>query len=284
LMARTKRAGCVCTANTNGTLLDHEKVDALVAMGFDELRVTTMAGTAQTYERTHPGSRPGTFDSLKESLLALAERKAATGSARPRLVLVCVVVQQNHEGLLDFARLAHEVKAQCVVVHPVGDADDPDMAPLVLTDAQAEAVRRQLPELAGYLEERGIRHNLARFALIFQRQLDTRALYRLIPCYMGWLWVQVQADGYVLPCCRCSRPLGNVHDAPMPAIWHGAAYNAFRRAAGLINRRGTPVEACGCDNCANNGANLRAYRILHPGSRRLRALERECAFVDGDGE
>jgi MoaA/NifB/PqqE/SkfB family radical SAM enzyme len=283
-MARCKRAGRSCAMNTNGTLLDAQKVDALVRMGFDELRITTMAGTDEVYARTHPGSRPGTFGRVKESLLALAERKAAARTSRPFVNVVFVVVQHNCEGLADFVRMAAEVKADGVIVQPVDDINDPCMAPLVPTEAQAAAVREQVPEMARFLEERGIRHNLGRFSMVFHSRLDTRALYQTIPCYMGWLAVQVHPDGDVHGCCRCYRRLGNVRETPMPVLWHSPAYDEFRRAARQINRRGTPVEGCGCYDCANTGPNLRVFRMLHPGSRRLRALGRQCAAFEGEAE
>ena len=278
-MARVKQAGRACGMNTNGTLLNRAAIDALVEMGFDELRISLLAGTDEVYVRTHPGSRPGTFGRLKEGLLALAERKAAAGSARPIVNLVCVMVQQNCDGLLDFVRLAHEVKADGVIVHPVDDIYDPGMAGLVPTEAQSAAVREQIPELARFLEERGIRHNLDRFSMIFSPRLDTRALYGIIPCYMGWLSLQVHADGDVHACCRCYHRLGNAYETPIRDIWYGGAYDEFRRAAAQINRRRTPVEGCSCYSCAVNGANLSVYRKLHPLSRRLRHLEHTPAWV-----
>jgi len=249
-MARAKRAGCRCLMNTNGTLLDRDAIEELVRMGFDELRITTMAGTDEAYARTHPGSAPGTFGRLKESLLMLAERKRAQGVSRPLVHLSLIVVRQNWDGLHEFARLAQEVRADGVIVHPVDDVDDPCMAPLVPTPQQAAGVREQVPELKRFLEERGIGHNLGRFAMIFGPRLDTRRLYRLIPCYMGWLLAMVHADGNVYPCCRCYRPLGNVLRARMPEVWNSPAYREFRRAAVTIHRRcsGPCIRSrAGCD-------------------------------------
>ena len=197
--------------------------------------------------------------------------------------LVCIVVQQNYDGLMDFGRLAHEVRADGVVVHPVDDVCDPCMERLVPTEAQAAAVREQVPELARYLEERGIRHNLARFSVTFGGRLDTRELYKVIPCYVGWLSLQVHATGDVHACCRCYCRLGNAYETPIREIWEGAAYREFRRAAGQINRRGTPVEACSCYACAPNGVNVRVFRRLHPLSRRLKDLEHAVYDPGGRG-
>ena len=56
-MRYAKRAGSSCIANTNGTLLAQKIIDELIEMGFDELRVTTMAGTRDVYLRTHQSER-----------------------------------------------------------------------------------------------------------------------------------------------------------------------------------------------------------------------------------
>jgi len=278
-MARVKRAGRACCMNTNGTLLDREAVEELVVMGFDELRITTMAGTADMYARTHPGSPPGTFARLRESLMGLAERKRAAGVARPFLWLCCVVVRQNAEALFDFVRFAHEVGADGVAFHPVGDAQDPCMAPLVPTQAHSASVREQLPELKRFLKERGVRENFDRFSKTFGPRLDTRALYRIIPCYVGWLSAQVDVDGSVYACCRCYGPLGNAYEQGMAAVWSSPRYREFRRAAVLMNRSGRSPEGCHCESCPTNGANLAVFRRLHPlaGRRALRDLRAAAA-------
>jgi radical SAM protein with 4Fe4S-binding SPASM domain len=275
-MGRVKRAGRECVVNTNGTLLDEATAQALVAMGVDELRVTTMAGTAPMYERTHPGSRPGTFEALKQALSALAERKAAAGACRPLVSLVYVVIRQNVDGLADFVRLAHEVGADGVILQPVDDAVDPSLAELVPTDAQAAALIAQIPDLERYLDAQGLAHSIRRFRMVFNRRLDTRALYRIIPCYMGWISVRVQVDGDVYPCHRCYDPVGNAYETPMPQVWNSAAYGRFRRAAALINKRCSPVEGCSCDSCCHSTTNVRMFERLHPLSGWLGTLRQLC--------
>jgi radical SAM protein with 4Fe4S-binding SPASM domain len=284
-MARVKHAGRECIVNTNGTFLDAASAEALVAMGLDEVRVTTMAGTADLYERTHPGSRPGTLERLREGLRALSERKAAAGARRPAVNLVYVVVRQNVEGLADFARFAHEVGADGVILQPMDDVGDSALAEVVPTEPEAAAVVRQLPEVKRLLDERGLRHNLDRFEMVFNRGLDTRALYRIIPCYMGWISLRVQVGGDVHPCHRCYDPVGNVSEKSMAEVWNGPAYRRFRRESAMINKRGSPVEGCSCGSCCHYATNVRVFRRLHPLSgwlRTLRQLWPAAAATGGD--
>ena len=268
-MSLAKHAGGTCLVNTNGTLLDHSTIDALVAMRFDDLQVTTMSGTAGMYRLTHPGCKDTSFDTLRENLLYLAERKRALGIKQPALSLCYVVVAQNHDGIADFADFANIVQADRTLFRPFFDVEDSNLAGLVPSAKEALHVREQLMEVKGYLDRRGISHNIPNFLAVFERKLDTTALYRAIPCYYGWLSALIDADGSVYPCCRCHSPLGDIREMKFEDIWHGRSYQTFRKKAIHINLRGTLVENCDCYRCANNNANFRTYRLLHPfsGSR-----------------
>lgn len=162
-MEYAKKAGCRCVGNTNGTLLDRSRIDELIKMGFDELRITTMAGTREMYERTHPGTSGETFDALRENLLYLANRKASLQVKKPKVCLPYIVIADNHDGLLDFARLSHHVKADEVNFRPFDDVEDLDFAKLVPTTEQAASVTEQLVGVKAYLESKKIIHNISYF-------------------------------------------------------------------------------------------------------------------------
>lgn len=269
LMALAKRGGSFCIAITNGTLLDRDKIDELIGMGFDELRVSVLAGTAEMYERTHPGVKPDVFDRLRENLLYLSERKAALKHARPKLQVMCIVFAQNHDGLFDFARMAADVGADKALYKPVDDIEDPGLARLVPNARQTAEVKRQLDEARSFLDAAGITHNIANFNRAFRLQLDTSALYRVIPCYFGWLSISIETDGTVYPCCRCYEPLGNVYESGFAGVWKGTAYDDFRKKTIRLNTGQGSPEACDCGSCPNYEANLRVYRVLNPVRRRF---------------
>jgi len=262
--ARVKVAGSIATVNTNGLLLDRTTIDELIKMKFDELRITTMSGTRDMYERTHPGIREEAFDELQENLSYIAERKIALGVNKPRVNLNYVVTSYNYDGIMVFAEFANFIRADRVIFRPVDDLDDPDLAILVPTKTQATSVREQLIEVKNYLHACKIDQNIENFLKIFRKKLDTRELYRVIPCYYGWLSVLVEADGSVFPCCRCNEPLGNIHEKEFQKIWYGSTYRLFRGEAIRINRRKAPVRGCDCNSCVHHSANLKVYRVLHP--------------------
>jgi radical SAM protein with 4Fe4S-binding SPASM domain len=264
IMGFMKHAGVYCTANTNGTLLNREIVDELIRIGFDELRITTMAGTPGLYVHTHPGSQETIFFKLRDNLLYLNERKMERGVRKPEVTLVFVVIAQNCDGIMDFARFAARVGADRVLFRPVDDLEDAGLAKVVPTDTQSELVRGQLAETRTFLKSRGIRHNIDNFQRVFRTQLDTSELYRRIPCYIGWLSVEVGPDGEIYPCCRCYEPLGNINEQSFQEIWNGQGYSRFRKEAVHRHTSRKLVRGCGCNSCVHHTANLRVYRYLHP--------------------
>lgn len=263
-MDRICHAGCTCSVNTNGTLLDRETIDTLIRMGLRELKITTMAGTREAYIRTHPGSRDGAFDSLRTALLYLSERKAAVGVRHPRVTLVCVVVGQNCSDLLAFAEFAALVKADSVQYRPVFAKGDQGLANVVPTEKQGALVREQILKAKDFLKSNNTPHNIDYFFRTFRGALDTTELYNTIPCYYGWIATRIEVDGFVYPCCRCYEPLGNSYEKDLHEIWYGETYRSFRGEALALSTRGTPVSGCICDSCPHHTANLRVYRALHP--------------------
>lgn len=274
IIRRLKQTRSYCLANTNGTLLDTQTVDELVKVGFDELRITTLAGTPDVYLQTHPGVSRTAFIKLINTLLYIAEQKAELGVRRPEITLVFIVIAQNANDVFNFAEFAVQVKADRVLYRPVDDVKDPNLASLVPTEKQAAFIRKQLVEAEFYLNSEGILHNIVVFRKIFREQLDTESLYRVIPCYYGWLAVIIEPDGRIYPCCRCYKQLGNVYETKFRKLWNNRSYRQFRKEALTINKRGTPVNGCDCYSCVHHTANLRTFRALHPIKGRSSSLDR----------
>jgi radical SAM protein with 4Fe4S-binding SPASM domain len=228
------------------------------------------------YLSTHPGVKHTTFENLSDNLLYLADKKESLGVKRPEVTLIYVVVAQNYDGLFDFVNFANRVRADKISFQPVDDIEDPSLSKLVPTADQAAYVRKQLRELKVYLRDKRVNNNINYFLKVFRKQLDTTALYRLIPCYVGWTHVRVQVGGAVYPCHRCYNPLGNVYEKEFSEIWNGLAYRQFREGALRINVRGTPVDACDCGSCCQYVANLKVYRALHPLKARSAQSEQMC--------
>ncbi len=275
LIGILKASGSHCLANTNGTLINFAVADELIKMKFDELRITTMAGTPDVYVRTHPGTTGEVFRKLKQTLMYMAEQKAALKVKKPEITLAFIVIAQNYDSVFEFAEFAAHVRADRALFRPVDDIEDAGLANTVPTEKQAVSVLEQLREVKPFLESRGVRHNIGYFSKIFRNQLDTEMLYRHIPCYYGWLSTVIDTDCKVYACCRCYEPLGDIHENKFSEIWNGKSYRQFRKDGFHLNRTRRPVRGCDCYSCVHHTANLRVYQKLHPvkgRSQRLKSL------------
>ena len=267
-MGRAKHSGCTCVVNTNGTLLSREVMDELLGMRFDELQITTMAGSPKVYCQTHLGSKNDDFDKIEANLLYLAERKKALALHQPKVTLCNVVISPNHNGLMEFARFASNVDAERVLFRAFFNVKDESLSSMVPGPEETSIIFDQMAQVKLYLDSVGIEHNVNNFLCVFRGKLDTSDLYLKIPCYYGWLSTRIEVDGEVYPCCRCHVPLGNIQQSDFNDIWHAESYASFRRKASRINKLADPIAGCACDQCANFNANLSVYEFLHPVKRR----------------
>jgi radical SAM protein with 4Fe4S-binding SPASM domain len=281
LMERAKKAGSHCLAFTNGTLLFSDTIDELIKIGFDELRISILAGTKEMYLRTHPGIGENAFSKLENHLLNIAEKKAELKVKRPRVTLVYVVMKENYDGIFDFARFAASVNADQVIFNPIDEVGDEGLANLLLSEEQVDCVRKQFIKVKQYFEKRKIVNNINFFLRVFRGQLDTKSLYRIIPCYYGWLSTIVESDGNVYPCCRCYEPLGNIFEKSFREIWYGYNYEQFRKNALKINRTKDTLSGCDCNSCNHYNVNIRVYKLFHPVKGRVAQYKSEIQQVTG---
>lgn len=284
LIGILKAAGGYCIANTNGTLINLSVADELIKIKFDELRITTMAGTPDVYVRTHPGTTGEMFHKLEQTIKYVAERKAALKVKQPEITLAFVVIAQNYDSVFEFAEFAVYAGADRVLFRPVDDIEDPGLAHMVPSEKQAASVLEQLIAVKPFLESKGVCHNIGYFSKIFREQLNTEMLYRQIPCYYGWLTANIDPDFKVYACCRCYEPMGDISEHKFSEIWNGKAYRQFRKEGLYLNRRRKPVSGCDCYSCVHHTANLRVYQKLHPlkgRSHKLERLSQYCADAAG---
>lgn len=224
------------------------------------------------------------FDRVRASLLGIAERKLSSGSRFPKVNLVMVIMSANMDDMVSIARFAEDVRADKVIYRIVDDVGDPALAGLALTEEQDARVKRDLRDAARFMDERRIKHNIPNVLQVLRTQLDTSELYRIIPCYYGWMTSRIDTCGDVRFCCRCHVPVGNAFESGFRPVWFGEAYQRLRREAVALNRRNAPVSHCDCGSCPHHNANLRAYKAMHPLAWRLKrsALDRHAGGEEPD--
>jgi len=279
--------GFTASLHTNFSLVDDEGVDRLIRLGVHHVTVSLWAGTREAYAATHPGTKPETFDAVVDRLRALNARRVD----RPRTKLYHVLTRENADDAAAMLALADDLGCDAVE-WAVADVVPGHTDALGLGADQAAAVLevlRPLAERAPWRAPRplGIDALLVRLDAIARNRPADAELVHQSPCFAGWNYARVMADGRVVPCLKAHRiPSGNLHDASFTEIWGGAKQEAFREAARAVRKEG-PLFAsigndegvsCGCElGCDNYAENRRTAERLRGLSGVERTLLRTAA-------
>jgi MoaA/NifB/PqqE/SkfB family radical SAM enzyme len=85
---------------------------------------------------------------------------------------------------------------------------------------------------------------------------------RSTPCYKGWTFCWILANGDVVPCCDCNIPLGNINNETFESIWYSKKYYELRRSMTTPHRGIINISACKCDTCKPDSEEIRISKGL----------------------
>ena len=294
ILEYTKRKGLICYVNTNFTLIDEKIAKQLVDMRLDYLTVSVWAGTAHTYAATHPNKNEETFHKIKESLRCLNCLKDTV--KKPYIKVYHVISNINYREILEMVDFALETKSESLeftVIDTIPGATDK----LLLSEEQAKETLIKCDilksglskgEFSNRLEILNFEHFYRRVSNSFagDGQYD-KGLLDGLPCYIGWTFARILADGNVNPCLKSHRfPVGNIYEERFSDIWNSQKQKEFRRNA-LMSKKGNaffsligndPRSELGCyKSCDDIGRNLYMQNKIFSLNRWEKALLKRFA-------
>jgi MoaA/NifB/PqqE/SkfB family radical SAM enzyme len=248
-VAALSAAGVEVWFNTNATLIDDEKAEALARAGAGAITVSIDGATPETYERIRVGAQHAAVVRGIRSLV-----RAAGIYGVPKVDLSFVGMASNLHELPMLVDFASEVGARGVHVEPLYSQIQHDLqehyARENLGILGSETVDRHFQDAKKRADERGIRL-VSRF-LVEGGSADyverARSANIWWTCNEPWTSIWVTSAGEVRTCCINETSFGNLFEQPFSDIWNGAAFRGFRDQHRL--RQDTPV---GCANCIRNG-------------------------------
>lgn len=258
--------------NTNGTLLTEKIIETLICAEINLLTVSLWAATPETYALTHPNQSEKTFQRIVDQLKAIVTRRK---NGPPRIFVHNVIMNCNYHELEGMLRLALDIGADEVHFTLV-DTVPGKTESLLLTEEQHALLKKICARIRGDVDRyndysepgTGRRIRVTNFhefcdkltrADIAKGVYDRKAL-NAIPCYIGWLYTRIMADGRVVPCCKGHRlPMGNLHQHDFKHIWNSPAYCRFRNNGRFMDKSAAYFSVMshdnsgvpGCVNCDN---------------------------------
>jgi len=272
---RSKDQNVYLDINTNFTLFDEDLCDHILQNRADRITVSLWAGNPSIYVKTHPNQSEKTFNCIVDRLKALGKRSE---EKFPSISIHNVIMNLNHQDVLAMLELALAIGADeisYVLMDPVPGKTDH----LLLNQKErlilVEKLNRIKPHVNPFNQytnpETGSCIRITNFHELFRKlsQFQGRSgaydskIVNKIPCYIGWIFTRIMADGNVVPCCKGHRlPMGNLHNNRFKHIWLTKKYTRFRQN-GLILKKSAPYFSVMGNNPTNNTGCAICDNLMH---------------------
>lgn len=276
-----KKKNMVCFINTNFTLVTENDLKRIIAAGVDHMTVSVWAGTAKTYVRTHPNKTTADFERLKNNLCLLNSNK----NIAPHVKIYQVISKENYHEIHKMVQFAVDTKSEAIEFTMI-DTIPGKTDVLLLDKVQHQELVKQCTELKHNIDttELGSKIILFGFDQFIARISHEgslsgehdKGIIDKIPCYIGWLFARINADGDVNACLKAHRlPVGNIYKDSFKHIWNGNKQCSFRRKTSkgdysdpifsLIGNDPDKKIGCykSCDDIARNRHMMEKIQSLH---------------------
>ncbi|MDD5560765.1 MAG: radical SAM protein [Candidatus Omnitrophica bacterium] len=277
ILAYTKKKGFTCYVNTNFTLVDEKIVKKLTHLKIDHLTVSVWAGSAGIYALVHPNKNEKTFNKIKEMLVFLNREK----KKYPIVKLYNVIFNLNYhdiEHMMELRDLTNSESIEFTVIDTIPGKTDT----LLLSEKDRYDLLQRCKKLKlayGFGMNRE-KTNILNFEQFIRRVENADAksahydsdIIDKLPCYVGWAFVRVLADGSVNSCLKSHRfPVGNIHKDKFSKIWNSALQQYFREKTSKVKKTGNlfsligndPDVTMGCyKSCDNIGHTMEMHKKI----------------------
>lgn len=223
--------------NTNFTLLSKEDIARLLSLdNLTSLTVSIWAGNAELYSKIHNRDRD-VFYKVKDNLRFLNDRKSKDLEVK----IYSVINNMNYLELRSLLNLAVEVRCDAV---EFGTSDIiPEVTdPLLLNGEQLAFLRKDFINLIKEFKNGKIRiinKNifLKRISNPGARFGEYDTLIDKSPCYAGWTFLRLRANGDFNSCLKSHRiPIGNIYQKNFALVWNNAQQQEFRKKSLSISK------------------------------------------------
>ncbi len=271
MVTYAKERDFTVSITTNGSLVTDADARRLVELGVDELYVSVNAGSTKSYSEIHVNTAPDMFERIKRTLKIVTQAKRDAGTQMPQMNLSFVIQNNNYFELEEMVETAHEVGAQ--KAHFIGISTYDGTKFLELDDEQKADMPNHLERAVALAEKHGIETNADFFLSRARIYKGTQDVYDQVPCYIGWFFSIILADGTVNPCCECLRCIGTLKTHRFRDIWFGEQYKKFRKENTNLPFAKEEIPGCRCHDCGFSLHNLAMHRVLHPiASRKIKDI------------
>jgi MoaA/NifB/PqqE/SkfB family radical SAM enzyme len=264
MIAYAKESGFEVQIVTNGSLLTQEISRRLVKVKTENLKVSLNAGTPETYPAIHVTETPENYNNVKCNLRTLVDEKEAAGATLPHIQLSFILGSKNYKEVEKMVEVCHEVGAQeAIFVQTVTHKDTQDLS---LTVEQLDELKTIILSAKVKAKKLGVQTNLDNLGESIPGYMVQKVVGpSVVPCYAGWYFTLILANGSVLFCCQCSTPVDKITEKRrFIDIWKSRGYQSTRKAARKLPEKNPLLETCECDQCQLRPRNISIHNFIQP--------------------
>ena len=204
--------------NTNGLLLDAERIKSLGRAGLHEIGVSLDAATQSTFERIRgPHDLSSILDRIKEVV--------QLPSPRPRVSIAMVVMEPNAHEISSFIDLAGDLGVDGVGLCDLSHRWRPQEGDDPMAVRNLETVWREIPKAERKAADRSI-------DFTYTKLDDVLWPGTFIPCFYLWDYPYITWDGKLTPCCALPYAdqfeFGDLTETSFRSLWNGDEYRKMR--------------------------------------------------------
>lgn len=259
-MHKAKRAGLKVSLTTSLPKVSDAVISVLGDV--DELAVSVWAGDSKTYQRMHPNQPQDQFAYIRETIRSISHN----GNSFQLLTIANVLTNQNFDTVDEMISFAQDVGAQKIyftLVDPIAGSTDKMLL--------SEKERAWLEAYFEKLDDRRLRSliidnydgflcRLRKPETVITGNYDGSVIDD-VPCYMGWHFTRILANGDVVPCCRgVKKIMGNIMKERFPVIWNNPKQQEFRNKALRLSKYHSYFDDIQCYKTCDN---LMHNRMIH---------------------
>ncbi len=229
---------------TNGTLFDERMASDLTRVGWERVQFSIDAPDANSSDQLR--GVEGAFDLAIKGLQLFKEAKQAAGTSLPETQIWMVLSKANYDRIDEMILMAAKTGASELNINPLRANR---FAMDLIMDAKAnKEFQQRISEYEKLADSLGLKTNLKdyqqqRELVELQSDLDEFMSRRTrqeadnhpflrIPCYEPFHHIQINADGFVGPCCTSYDEFRqeNIRDKTLDQVWLGDYLTGIRSA------------------------------------------------------
>ena len=258
------------TINTNGMLLDEERLRIFVESGLDNISIS-IDGFSENFDKAR--EHQGIFDKIVKNIKKLNQIKKELNASKPTLTIKAVLLDECVDELEQFYDFcSQELLADNLNISFNKTTNHAQFDTRILNEWK-DIIGRGKPIMYSYQNKEKIVKTLLKLlresktnnckVSLYPQMKTEMQIRKLIehggvdvyqPCHLPWAQTVISPIGDVIPCL--SLNMGNLRDNnyDINQIYYGDKYNNFLGWLGAINeagKTGTPCNMC-CYLCVES--------------------------------